>query len=174
MRELSPDAPTIRNTVRAILTRELYAFRRGLEAYRDESSLWRAAPGIANAGGTLVLHVCGNLQHYIGRVLGGSGYVRDREAEFRRRDVPRAELLAELDAAIEAVARGLDATDADALGGRFPEKVGGREVMTLDFLVHSAAHLAYHLGQFDYHRRIVTGDARTIGAVAPAELPAAS
>lgn len=174
MRELSHEAPTIQNTVRAILTRELFAFRRGVEAYRDDASLWRTVPGIANAGGTLVLHVCGNLQHYIGRILGRSGYVRDRDAEFRRREVPRAELLAEIDAAIDAVGRGLDATGDAALGGRFPEKVGGREVMTLDFLVHSAAHLAYHLGQFDYHRRIVTGDPRTIGAVAPAELPPAS
>lgn len=171
MRELSHDAPAIQNTIRTILTRELFAFRRGVEAYRDEASLWRAVPGIANAGGTLVLHVCGNLQHYIGRVLGGSGYVRDRDAEFRRRDVAREVLLAELDAAIDAVGRGMDATSDAALGARFPEKVAGREVMTLDFLVHSAAHLAYHLGQFDYHRRIVTGDARTIGAVAPAELP---
>ena len=174
MRELSHDAPTIQNTVRAILTRELFAFRRGVEAYRDEASLWRAVPGIANSGGTLVLHVCGNLRHYIGGVLGRSGYARDRDAEFRRRDVPRDALLEEIDAAIEAVARGMDATEDAALGGRFPEKVGGREVMTLDFLVHSASHLAYHLGQFDYHRRIVTGDARTIGAVAPAELPPAT
>lgn len=161
----------IQTTIRTILTRELYALRRGVEAYPDDASLWRPVPGIANVGGTLVLHLCGNLQHFIGGVLGGSGYRRDRDAEFNRRGVSRAELIDEIDAAIESVARGLDATNDAALGSRFPEKVGGRDVMTVDMLVHSAAHLAYHLGQFDYHRRIVTGDERTIGAVAPSELP---
>ena len=161
----------IQTTIRTILTRELYALRRGVEAYPDDASLWREVPGIANVGGTLVLHVCGNLQHYIGGVLGGTRYRRDRDAEFARRGVPRAALTAEIDAAIDAVGRGMDATDDGTLGSRFPEKVGGRDVMTVDMLVHSAAHLAYHLGQFDYHRRIVTGDGRTIGAVAPSELP---
>lgn len=163
----------IQNTIRTILTRELYAFRRGVEAYPDDASLWRAVPGIANAGGTLVLHVSGNLRHFIGAVLGGSGYVRDRAAEFSRRGVRRAELLEEIDAAIAAVGRGMDATPDDALGARYPEQVAGRDVLTRDYLVHLAAHLAYHLGQFDYHRRIVTGDGRTIGAVATAELPPA-
>lgn len=161
----------LQNTIRTIITRELYAVRRGVEAYPDDASLWRTVPGIANVGGTLVLHVCGNLRHYFGAVLGGSGYVRDRDAEFERRGVAREELLGEIDAAIDAVTRGMDATSDDALGARYPVQIAGREVMTVDFLVHSAAHLAYHLGQFDYHRRIVTGDGRTIGAVAPAELP---
>ena len=100
----------LQTTIRTILTRELYALRRGVEAYPDDASLWRAVPGIANVGGTLVLHLCGNLQHFIGAVLGGSGYRRDREAEFSRREVSRAVLIAEIDAAIAAVARGLDAT----------------------------------------------------------------
>ena len=163
----------LQTTIRTILTRELYALRRGVEAYPDDASLWREVPGIANPGGTLVLHLCGNLQHFIGGVLGGSSYRRDREAEFSRRGVPRTELLAEIDATIDAVARGLDATSDETLGSRFPEKAGGREVMTADLLVHSSAHLAYHLGQFDYHRRIVTGDGRTIGALALSELPPA-
>ena len=161
----------LQTTVRTILTRELYALRRGVEAYPDDASVWRMLPGTPNAGGTLVLHLCGNLQHYVGVVLGGSSYRRDRDAEFSRRDIPRAELLDEIDAAIAAVAKGLDATSDDALAKPFPEKVGGREVRTLDMLVHIAAHLAYHLGQFDYHRRIVTGDGRAVGALAISELP---
>ena len=163
----------LQSAVRTILTRELYALRRGVEAYPDDGSVWRAVPGIPNVGGTLVLHLCGNLQHYVGVVLGGTSYRRDRDAEFSRRDVPRAELLAEIDAAIEAVDRGLGATDDAALARPFPEKVGGREVMTTDMLVHIAAHLAYHLGQFDYHRRMVTGDGRGVGALSIAELPQA-
>lgn len=161
----------LRSTIRHILTRELFALRRAVEAYPDDASLWRPLAGIANVGGTLALHVAGNLQHYVGAVLGRTGYVRDRDAEFSRRDVPRAEILGEIDAAIAAVERGLESVGDDVLPRPFPEKVAGREVATGDYLVHLASHLAYHLGQLDYHRRLVTGDGRTVDAVAVKDLP---
>ncbi len=162
---------TLRSTVKAILTRELMALRRAVEAYPDDASLWRTLPGIANVGGTLVLHLVGNLQHFIGAVLGHNGYQRDREREFSRRNVGRAEMLKEIDAAIAAVDVGLDELSDDALGGIYPEKIASRDVATADLLVHLTAHLGYHLGQLDYHRRVVTGDGRTVGALAAAELP---
>ncbi|WP_236646351.1 DinB family protein [Gemmatirosa kalamazoonensis] len=154
-----------------MLHRELGAVRRSVEAYPDEASLWQVPAGLPNAGGTLVLHIAGNLQHYIGAVLGNSGYVRDRDAEFSRRDVPRAELLAEIDAATEAVDRTLAALPNDWLDAVYPERVAGHDVLTRDYIIHLASHLAYHLGQLDYHRRAITGDRRGIGALAPAELP---
>jgi hypothetical protein len=145
----------------SVLVRELKALRRQVEAYPDDASLWRSPAGIANPAGTLVLHLCGNLRHFVGKVLGGVEYVRDRDAEFSRRDVPRAELLAEIDATIEAVSAALG-TPADArLSARYPMPIGGRMLTTSQFLVHLAAHLAYHLGQVDYHRRLLTEDATT-------------
>lgn len=161
----------LRSTIQHILTRELLALRRGIEAYPDDASVWRPMPGIANVGGTLALHIAGNLQHFIGAVLGGTGYVRDRDAEFARRDVSRDEILREIDAAIAAVERGLQSIGDDALPRAYPEKVAGREVVTADYLVHLSSHLSYHLGQLDYHRRIVTGDGRTVNAVAAKDLP---
>lgn len=161
----------LRSTIQHILTRELLALRRGIEAYPDDASVWRPMPGIANVGGTLALHIAGNLQHFVGAVLGGSGYARDRDAEFARRDVPRDEILREVDAAIAAVERGLQAIGDDALPRVYPERVAGRDVVTADFLVHLSSHLSYHLGQLDYHRRIVTGDGRTVNAVAAKDLP---
>ncbi|HEU4629795.1 MAG TPA: DinB family protein [Gemmatimonadaceae bacterium] len=164
-----------RAILRAVLLRELRAVRREVEAYPDDASLWAQRPGLPNAGGTIALHLAGNLQHYVGHRLGGTGYVRDRDAEFARRDVPRAEVLAELDAAAAAI----DAALADSAGTgatlpvRYPEAVGGRTLTTDDMLVHLAVHLAYHLGQLDYHRRLVTGDGRGVDAVAIRELPAA-
>ena len=92
-----------RAIVRTLLLRELRAIRRSVEAYPDDASLWAQPAGLPNAGGTIALHVAGNLQHYVGTLLGGTGYVRDRDAEFARRDVPRAEILAGLDAAAAAV-----------------------------------------------------------------------
>jgi Protein of unknown function (DUF664) len=170
---MTQERPVLRTVVQTVLLRELAAVRRSVEAYPDDASIWRLPPGLPNAGGTLALHVAGNLQHYVGAVLGGTGYVRDRDAEFSRRDVPRDELLAELDAASDAVERTLAALPDDGLLGVYPERFAGRAFQTGDFLVHLASHLAYHLGQLDYHRRSITGDRASIGAVPLADLPAA-
>jgi uncharacterized damage-inducible protein DinB len=162
------------SVVQAVVLRELAAVRRTVEAYPDDASLWAERPGFPNAGGTLVLHLAGNLQHYLGAVLGQSGYRRDRDAEFSRRDVGRTELLGEIEAARQAIERGMAAVSDDALAAPYPEQIAGRTVATGDFLVHLATHLAYHLGQLDYHRRVVTGDRRSIAAIAIAELPVGS
>jgi hypothetical protein len=77
----------------ALMSRELRTFERELNAYQTEEQVWLLPPGLPNSGGTLALHAAGNLQHFIGAVLGGSSYVRDRDAEFQRRGVPRAELI---------------------------------------------------------------------------------
>jgi hypothetical protein len=157
----------------AMLDRDLRTLRRELEAYPDERQIWQSVPGLANTAGTLALHLAGNLQHYVGARCGGTGYVRNRDAEFARRDVPRAELIAEIERARVAVAAGLGAVGAEALGAEFPELIGGCRVRMGDFLVHTAVHLAYHLGQVDSHRRVVTGNGEGVGAVKPAELGSA-
>jgi hypothetical protein len=169
-----PEFSVLCSTLQTVLHRELGAVRRSVEAYPDEASLWRLPAGLPNAGGTLVLHIAGNLRYYVGAVLGGSGYVRDRDAEFSRRDVPRDELLAEVDAAIDVVERTLGALPDDGLDAVYPERIAGRELTSRDWLVHLASHLAYHLGQLDYHRRAVTGDMRGVRALPLDELPAAS
>ena len=150
----------------AMMLRELRAMRREIEAYPDDASIWAGAPGIENPGGTLALHCAGNLQHYVGAVLGGTGYVRDRPGEFALRALPRLVVLSELDRAAEVVERTLAALPAAVLARPFPETVAGQTVRTDSFLAHLAVHLAYHLGQLDYHRRLVTGDGRTVGTMA--------
>lgn len=161
----------LRDAVRTLILRELGAVRRSLEAYPDEASVWAEPPGLPNPGGTLCLHVAGNLRHFIGKVLGGIPYVRDREAEFARRGVPRSELLGGIDAARDAVDRTLSRLDDVALAAPYAESISGRTVSTGDFLAHLAVHLAWHLGQLDYHRRVVTGMRDSVGAVSPLELP---
>jgi len=158
--------------ISAIMARDLRALRRELEAYTDERDIWRVQPGIGNSAGNLTLHLAGNLQYFIGTVLNGTGYVRDRDAEFNRRDVPRADLLRQVDAAIAAV--GLLSRSSDAeLSKPFPLPVGGVTLATGDFLIHLAAHFTWHLGQVDYHRRFFTGEAAQIRAVLPSELASA-
>jgi uncharacterized damage-inducible protein DinB len=157
----------------AMLDRDLRTLRRELEAYPDERQIWQPVTGLANTAGTLALHLAGNLQHYVGARWGGTGYVRNRDAEFARRDVSRAELIAEIERARAAVAAGLGAVRAEELSAEFPELIGECRVRAGDFLVHTAVHLAYHLGQVDSHRRVVTGNGEGVGAVKPAELGSA-
>lgn len=154
----------------AILDRDLRTLRREVEAYPDERLLWRAVPGMPNRAGTLALHLAGNLQHYIGARWAGTGYVRNRDAEFARRDVARAELVAEIERARTAVAAGLGRVDDEALKEEYPETIVGMRVRTAEYLVHLCTHFAYHLGQLDAQRRVVTGDSRGVGAVNPGEL----
>jgi hypothetical protein len=160
------------SAVASVLLRDLKSLRRQVEEYPEESQLWAVAPGITNSGGTLVLHLAGAVQHFIGKHLAGTSYRRDRAAEFARRDVSRAELLAEIDAAEKAVGR-LRPIDDAALRKDFPEAVGGSIVQTGEFLVHLATHLTYHLGQLDYHRRFVTGQNTPVPSLRPAELATA-
>src|SRR5687767_9419668 len=123
------------DALQLVLTRELRAFRRELEAYPDESSVWRAVPGLPNSGGTLALHVAGNLQHFLGAILGKDGYTRNRDAEFARRDVPRAELIDGIEAAIRSVERTLRDLRPEMLQTAYPEPIAKRTVTTHDFLV---------------------------------------
>jgi hypothetical protein len=170
---VSGPTATVSAAIAAIFERDLRALRREVEAYEDEPDLWRTVPGIANVAGTLVLHLTGNLQHYLGALWGGTGYRRDRPAEFSRRDVTRAELLRQIEATRAAV-KGAQARLSQAeLTADFPEAVGGARIATLDYLIHLSTHFAYHLGQIDYHRRVVTGNDQGVGAMRPAELGSA-
>lgn len=153
------------NGWRVVLLRDVQGVRAQLAAYDDEAQVWTLPPGLLNSAGTLALHLAGNLQHFIGTVLGGTGYVRDRDGEFRDRDLPRTELDARLAAAAAVVERTLSA-------GSLPESVTfGKTVAATDVaLAHLAAHLAYHLGQMDYHRRVVTGRTDAAGMMSVTEL----
>ncbi|HEU5303288.1 MAG TPA: DinB family protein [Gemmatimonadales bacterium] len=159
--------------VGAVLDRDLRALRREVEAYPEDRAVWQQVPGISNVAGTLVLHLTGNLQHYLGARLGGTDFIRNRAAEFSRRDVPRAELVREIEAARAAVKTAVARIAAPELAAEFPETVGGVRVVTGEYLIHLATHFAYHLGQVDYHRRMVTGSPATVDAMRPAELASA-
>src|SRR5580704_7064460 len=91
------DMTNIAGDLGVLLTRELDGFKRELELFPDDQSVWRTVPGVTNSAGNLALHVAGGLQYLIGEVLGGTGYVRNRDAEFGRRSGARSELIAELD-----------------------------------------------------------------------------
>lgn len=147
-----------------VLLRDLDTMRREVEAYPSEEDLWKVPAGIQNSGGALARHAAGNLLHFIGAQLGGTGYVRNRDAEFGGPPVPRADILADLTRAMQAVRTTLEQLPPARLAEPYTLEVGGVRPGTGTFLVHLATHLAYHLGQVDYHRRLVTGKGTTVQA----------
>jgi hypothetical protein len=159
--------------LRRAFMRDTESLRAELGAYPHEPQIWVVPPGTKNSAGTLVLHLTGNLQHYIGGEFGRTGYVRDRDAEFSRRGVSRADLMVEVDRALAAVQAGFrDLTD-EALARPFPGGIRGQALPTGLLLLHMSTHLAYHLGQIDYHRRIVTGEVGRVDALSLAALATA-
>ncbi len=160
------NSPTVlRDTIWRLLNRDLDAMQEEIAAYPDDESLWQTPPGIANSGGTLALHLAGNLRQFVGALLGGSGYVRDRAYEFAARGLSRAAVNAELADAQQQVRSTLLSLDPARLDAPFPVPVMDTQLSTETFLLHLCTHLTYHLGQVDYHRRLTTATGTTVTSV---------
>jgi hypothetical protein len=156
---MSNTTAAVASDVGRMLKRELECFRSEVEMFPDDASLWKVVPGITNSAGTLAVHVAGNLRHMVGAVLGGSGYVRDRNAEFSRRGLTRKEVMAELKRAEEEIEPAIRMLNDAALAAPFPGDMHGMTMPTRRFLIALEVHAAFHLGQAGYIRRVVTGDA---------------
>lgn len=131
---------------------------REIEAYRNEGAMWKIENDISNSAGKLCLHLIGNLNAYIGQEVGGTGYVRNRDLEFSLKNVPRKELLEGIRKTIDVVNRSLDALNEEALEKEYPIFVFEEKSSTGYILIHLAMHLSYHLGQINYHRRLMDAE----------------
>ncbi|RYU80478.1 DUF1572 family protein [Hymenobacter persicinus] len=143
------------DSLRLLFRRDLDRLAQELALYQREETIWVVADGIANSSGNLSLHLVGNLNTYIGAALGGVPYTRHRDLEFSRKHVPRAELLAQIEATSRVVDQTLSRLPAEVLAGQYPLRVFEEPMTTEYFLVHLVTHLAYHLGQVNYHRRLL-------------------
>jgi hypothetical protein len=139
-----------------IYDRDLAKLKHEVEQYSDAADMWMTGGDIPNSGGNLALHIIGNLQHFIGATLGNTGYIRDREREFSDSDIPREEMVESIDNTRAVVTDTLSALTAEQLEEVYPLEVLGQTHKTLFFLTHLATHLNYHLGQINYHRRILS------------------
>lgn len=143
------------DVLRNIFKRDLNKLEAEINAYSNDDNLWLVENGIANSGGNLCLHLVGNLKAFVGKELGGFNYLRDRDAEFATKGVQKSVLLAAIAETRDMVDSALEKlTDGD-LQQMFPVKVFS-ERTTIEFMVvHLATHLSYHLGQINYHRRLL-------------------
>lgn len=142
-------------TLKVLFARDLKRLRKEVELYNNENNLWRVEKNIANSAGNLCLHLIGNLNTYIGKEIGKKDYVRDRELEFSLKNVSRTELLDKIDETIQIINKSLDKLDESTLKNEYPILVFEEKTSTEYMLIHLATHLSYHLGQINYHRRLI-------------------
>ena len=141
--------------LKTIFNRDLNKLKVEIELYKNENNLWKIEKGITNSAGNLCLHLMGNLNSYIGSELGKTNYIRNRPLEFSLKNVPKAELLHKINETILVVNKTLDTVTTEILQQEYPILVFESKTTTEFFLVHLTTHLAYHLGQINYHRRLL-------------------
>jgi Protein of unknown function (DUF1572) len=143
------------DALKMLYSRDLEKLANEIGQYRDEEKIWYTAEGITNSAGNLCLHLIGNLNHFIGAVLGTTGYVRNREDEFSLKNIPPTELAARISETAATVNDTLDKLTPAILESEYPLLLLNQKFITKDFLLHLTTHLAYHLGQINYHRRLL-------------------
>ncbi|MGE9310833.1 DUF1572 family protein [Niabella sp. CJ426] len=146
---------TLTDVLLSFFCRDLNKLKEELELYKDETNIWRIDGNILNSAGNLCLHLVGNLNTYIGAVLGHSGYIRNRPEEFSLKNLPRTELIIKIEKTITVVNATLPLITDAQMKGEYPQDIDGAYLTTEYFLVHLATHLGYHLGQVNYHRRLL-------------------
>lgn len=142
-------------SLRSLYTRDLIKLKTEIESYQNESSIWKTDINITNSAGNLCLHLVGNLSTYFGAELGKTGYIRNRELEFSLKDIPRTELIEKVVATINMVDCVLSQLTPEDLEKEYPLIVFEEKMTTGYFLIHLITHLDYHLGQINYHRRLL-------------------
>lgn len=145
----------VTETLKTLFNRDLNKLKTEIESYENESSIWKIDKNISNSAGNLCLHLIGNLNTYIGAELGKTDYIRNRPLEFSLKGIPKSELIEKIEATIQVVNSTMGTLNDTDLEKIYPQIVFEKEMTTGFFLIHLATHLGYHLGQINYHRRLV-------------------
>lgn len=145
----------LKESLLQIFERDLNKLKDEISFYKDEKSLWIVKNEISNSAGNLCLHLVGNLNHFIGTALGKTEYVRNRENEFAAKNISREELVIEIEKTILVVTKTLNNLSSEDFEKDFPVQKHGEIVKTDFMLLHLLTHFNYHLGQINYHRRLI-------------------
>ena len=133
----------------------LTTLRNEVNAYKNEENLWKVEGEINNSAGNLVVHVLGSLRGFLGAVMGGTGYVRNRDAEFTVKGVSRDELLKEIDITWEEIKSTINQVSDEDLAKIYHIPGTEYKYPGAALLVGFLEHLVYHIGQINYHRRLL-------------------
>lgn len=135
--------------------RDLDKLKKELKLYDVEDNIWKISGNISNSAGNLALHIIGNLNHYIGSEMGNTGYIRNRAAEFSLKGVSRDEILNQIEETKQTISNALLKFPEDWFSRKYPLEEFGYPMTYEYFMVHLVSHLNYHLGQVNYHRRLI-------------------
>ena len=142
-------------TLKSFFERDLNKLKLEIESYQNEDNLWIIEGTILNSSGNLCLHLIGNLNAFIGSELGNTGYIRNREFEFSGKQIPKQDLIQNIDQTLSMINNTLDSLTEEELKQEYPKIVFKEKMSTEYFLIHISTHLSYHLGQINYHRRLL-------------------
>ena len=145
----------IKSSLLEFFERDLLKLKEEIGSYKNENLLWILQGDILNTAGNLCLHLTGNLKHFIGATLGNTGYVRDREREFALKNIPQKDLITDIEITTKIVWDTLNKLAEEDLKETFPLEKHGKKVTIENMLIHLFGHFNYHLGQINYHRRLV-------------------
>jgi Protein of unknown function (DUF1572) len=135
--------------------RDLDKLKEEISNYTNENDIWMVKGEIQNSAGTLTLHLIGNLKHFIGAQIGLTGYVRNRDQEFSDRNISRKKLISEIEEAISILKEVLPTIKDEDFSKEFPVEMYGARRNTGYIMLSLSTHFCYHLGQINYHRRLV-------------------
>lgn len=133
----------------------LNALTEEISLYKNEEDIWKLSGNISNTPGNLCLHLCGNLKHFYGAIIGNTGYIREREMEFSMKNVSKADLIKEIEETKNMMEKIFDGLKAEDINKIYPEDKFGENVTYGFIFSRLISHLAYHIGQINYHRRIL-------------------
>ncbi|MFD0764869.1 DinB family protein [Mucilaginibacter lutimaris] len=145
----------IRETLKSLIIRDLGRLKDEILAYQNEEKIWYTEKGISNSAGNLCLHLVGNLNTYFGAAFGNTGYVRNRPDEFALKNIPRAELISQIENTIAIIDKTFDMITDAQLAEISTVEHTLKGITNEYFFMHLAMHLSYHLGQVNYHRRLL-------------------
>jgi len=145
------------NNIQKLYISELDALAKEISLYREEKNLWILTGDIKNSPGNLCLHIIGNLKHFWGNIIGGTGYVRERDKEFSDKNISRDELIKGIEETKIVLNNIFENLSDEDQQKPYPEDFFGKGSNVAFVTARLISHLSYHLGQINYHRRITEG-----------------
>jgi Protein of unknown function (DUF1572) len=139
-----------------IMENDLNKLKTEINLYKDETDLWKVKGEILNSAGNLCMHLLGNLNHFIGHIIGNTDYTRKRDLEFSDKNVSRSKLNEMIDSTIKVIKQSLPELKDSDIDKDFPVQIGGKTRKSGYLVIYLSDHFNYHLGQINYHRRLIT------------------
>lgn len=145
----------MQNDFTIFISRGIEAIITELQQYKNEEDVWKVSGEIKNSGGNLALHINGSISHFVGAVMAGNGYIRNRDAEFTDRNIPREKIIAALNSTKAMCTEFIHRQSPEFFTAIFPLTTFGDNRSNHYVLMQMVTHLQYHLGQINYHRRLM-------------------